>query len=194
MAPGTLPMPPSTCATTPFSVAWMLMEGSMRLKYIPTSSPDSPPSAEAMANTARFTASVSTPICRAASRSCAVARTAQPSLVKRRKPHSTPPLSSPTPAISRSSAPMVPAPACTRHDGREDGSARGSGVNRICSAWSSISPMPMVASNGAMRAEPASGRRPTRSMPMPSSADTASTISTVTGSGVCSRVVQVQPV
>ena len=63
-----------------------------------------------MANTVRFTASVSTPICRAASRSCAVARTAQPSLVNRRKPNSTAALVTPIAAISRSSAPIVPPP------------------------------------------------------------------------------------
>ncbi len=54
--------------------------------------------------------------------------------------------------------------------------------------------MPIVASSGAMRAEPASGRNPSRSMATPSSAQPASTISIVTGSGVCRYVTHVQPI
>ncbi len=107
-----------------------------------------------MAKTVLFTRSVSTPICRAASRSCAVARTAQPSLVKRRKPNSTAALTMPMAAISRSSAPMVPPPTAMRQSGRRLGSARGSGEKTSCSSWSSTKLMPMVASSGAMRAVP----------------------------------------
>ena len=178
-------MPPITCATTPLSVAVKLIAVSIWLKYMPTSMPLSPPSAEAMANTVRFTASVSTPICRAASRSSAVARTAQPSLENRRKPNSTAALAMPMAAISRSSAPMLPWPSWMRQFGSGLGSARGSGEKIRFSPWSSTKLMPMVASIGAIRAEPCSGRRPIRSIAMPSSALAASTISMVTGSGVC---------
>ncbi len=45
--------------------------------------------------------------------------------------------------------------------------------------------MPIVASSGAIRAAPASGRSPMRSISTPSSAQPATTISMVTGSGVC---------
>ena len=44
--------------------------------------------------------------------------------------------------------------------------------------------MPMVASSGAMRGESCSGRRPTRSIAMPSSPQPTTTASSVTGSGV----------
>ena len=69
-----------------------------------------PPSAEAMAKVMRLTALTSTPICCAASRSCAVARKAQPHLVKRRKLYSTSAVPIPMPAISRSIAPIVTPP------------------------------------------------------------------------------------
>ncbi|MCY1506235.1 hypothetical protein D9M68_404770 [compost metagenome] len=152
---------------------------------MPTSRPESPPSAAAMANTVWFTRFTSTPICCAASRSCAVARTAQPSFVKRRKPNSTAALAMPMPAISRSSAPMVPVPICRRQSGSCVGSARGSGLNTSCTRMSSTKLMPMVASSGAMRAAPCNGRKPTRSMSMPSAPEPNTTSAMVIGSGVC---------
>ena len=51
----------------------------------------------------------------------------------------------------------------------------------------------MVASSGAMRALPCSGRSPTRSIATPKSAQAATTITMVTGSGVPRKVMQPQP-
>ena len=62
---------------------------------------------------------------------------------------------------------------------------RGSGLPRICISWSSTRPMPMVASRGAMRAVPANGRSPTRSMTTPSAPHPTRTMRIVTGSGAC---------
>ena len=141
----------------------------------------------------RFTASVSTPICRAASLSCAVARTAQPSRENRRNPNSTAALTSPVAAIRISSAPIVPRPNVNRQSGNGFGSARGSGEKISCNPWSSTNEIPIVASSGAIRADPASGRSPTRSIAIPSTAHPATTIAIVTGNGVCRYVAQLQP-
>ena len=53
--------------------------------------------------------------------------------------------------------------------------------------------MPMVASNGAMRADPCNGRSPNRSMPSPITTPTAITIRMVSGSGVASWVEATKP-
>jgi hypothetical protein len=160
---------------------------------MPTSMPDRPPSAAAMPNTAWFTRLTSTPICIAASRSWAVARTAQPSFVQRRKTNSSSALEMPTPAISRSSGPMVPVPTWKRMSGNWLGSARGFGEKISITIWSSTKLMPMVASNGAMRTEFCSGRRPKRSMIKPTAAATAATITTVRMSGVRNCTTATQP-
>ena len=119
---------------------------------MPTSSPLTPPSAHAIANTVWFTRSTSTPICSAASRSCAVARTAQPSRVKRRKPYNSAAAAIPMPAISRSSEPSVAPAIRTCQSGSGVGTARGSAPNASCASWSRMKLMPIVASSGAMRA------------------------------------------
>ena len=54
--------------------------------------------------------------------------------------------------------------------------------------------MPIVASSGAMRGEPCSGRSPMRSIATPISAEPAITIASVTGSGVCRYVTHSQPI
>ena len=53
--------------------------------------------------------------------------------------------------------------------------------------------MPIVANSGAIRAEPASGRSPTRSITTPSAAHPSTTAAIVTGNGVPSRCAHVQP-
>ncbi|MGY3274547.1 hypothetical protein ACVJ5M_002144 [Bradyrhizobium sp. S3.7.6] len=54
--------------------------------------------------------------------------------------------------------------------------------------------MPMVASNGAMRTEFWSGRRPNRSMISPTIAAATATTMMVSGSGVCSCTTATQPI
>ena len=80
---------------------------------------------------------------------------------------------------------MVPLPTCSRQSGKAVGSARGSGLKTSCTRMSSTKLMPMVASSGAMRAAPCSGRSPTRSISMPSAPEPSTTSAIVTGSGVC---------
>jgi hypothetical protein len=80
------------------------------------------------------------------------------------------------------------------HCGNEPGTARGSGPNTICASWSSTKLMPIVASKGAMRAAPCSGRRPIRSIAMPSSAQPPTVANNATGSGRPRRARQNQPI
>ncbi len=88
---------------------------------------------------------------------------------------------------------MLPPPTGMRQSGRPLGNARGSGEKTSWMVWSSTRPMPMVASSGAMRDRPCNGRVPSRSMAMPSSAQTAITTSAVNGNGRRSRTAQTQP-
>ena len=103
-----------------------------------------------MANTVRLTALTSTPICCAASRSCAVARTAQPSLVKRRKTNSSARAGEADPGdhqVERADRAAADLEAVIQ---QRLGTARGSGEKSSCTSWSSTKLMPMVASSGAM--------------------------------------------
>ena len=100
----------------------------------------------------------------------------------------------PTPAISRSSGPIVPPPTWKRTSGNWLGSARGLGEKVSITSWSSTKLMPIVASSGAMRTEFCSGRRPNRSMISPTSAATTATTMMVSGSGVCSCTTATQPI
>ena len=102
-------------------------------------------------------------------------------------------LATPTPAIRRSSAPMVPPPIVSRQSDNWLGNGRGVGENAIITSWSSTKLMPIVASSGAMRTEFCKGRRPKRSISKPTIADTAATSAIVTGSGVCRCDTATQP-
>jgi hypothetical protein len=89
---------------------------------------------------------------------------------------------------------MVPPPIWMRHSGTWIGTPRGSGVNSSCTTWSSTSPIPMVERSGAMRGEFCNGRRPMRSIAMPSRPQPRTTTSKVTGNGVPRYVMQSQPI
>ena len=79
---------------------------------------------------------------------------------------------------------MEPPPISKRQSGTWLGNARGCAEKISCTSWSSTRLMPMVASRGAMRARPCSGRNPIRSITMPSNAHDRTTIRTVNGNGV----------
>lgn len=77
-APGKLPRPPRVAAVNANNPAVVPEAGEMLLLYIPTSTPASPPSAEASMNEMFCTRPTGMPICSAASESWAVARIARP--------------------------------------------------------------------------------------------------------------------
>ena len=52
----------------------------------------------------------------------------------------------------------------SRQSGKSFGTARGLGEKTSCTIWSSTKLMPIVASSGAIRARPCSGRSPMRSI------------------------------
>ena len=81
IAPGMLPMPPTTAAVKPFKPAPKPMKWYTRWNTRPTITPAAPASAEPMKNAMTITRSTSMPIIAAASRSYAVARIAFPTRV-----------------------------------------------------------------------------------------------------------------
>ncbi len=82
IAPGMLPIPPTTAAVKPFRPARKPMKWKIWLNSSANMTPAAPASTEPMKNVQAITRSMSMPIIAAASRSNAVARIAFPSLVR----------------------------------------------------------------------------------------------------------------